>query len=199
MSSLPWVSVNYFSPLTVGESTEPEMVSDYPFENERNEKCLEVEGRRKEVEGRQTKRFEKAKEGMAEWVLWMMHQDSSRGEKVLEPWTHRGRKSEVMQLQAILEMRTEEGLEAVKEMQGKKQWIRQINNASVMIPTIIETLTDRRGCTMEALLDCGATGCYINEGFANVKNLPMDCLPRPLPTMQMVLGCQGLAVVSLYD
>ena len=58
MSSLPWVSVNYFSPLTVGESTEPEMVSDYPFENERNEKCMEVEGRRKEVEGRQMKRLD---------------------------------------------------------------------------------------------------------------------------------------------
>ena len=34
---------------------------------------------------------------------------------------------------------------------------------------------------MEALLECGATGCYINEGFTNVKNLPMDHLPRPVP------------------
>ena len=78
-------------------------------------------------------------------------------------------------------MRSKEGLEAVKEMQGKKQWLRQINNASVMIPTIIETLTDRRGFTMEALLNCGAMGCYIDEGFANAKNLPMDHLPRPVP------------------
>ena len=126
MSSLPWVSVNYFSPLTVEESTEPETVSDYPLENERNEKCIEVEVRRKEVEGRQMKRLEKPKEGMAEWVWWMTHQDSSRGEKVLEQWTHQGRKSEVMQqtVQAILEMRSKEVLEAVKEMQGKKQWIR---------------------------------------------------------------------------
>ena len=68
-SSSPWVSVNYFSPLTVEESTEPKTVSDYPLENERNEKCIEVEVRRKEVEGRQMKRLEKPKEGTAEWVL----------------------------------------------------------------------------------------------------------------------------------
>ena len=50
-----------------------------------------------------------------------------------------------------------------------------------MIPTVVETLTDMRGFTMEVLLDCGAMGCYINEGFANVKNLPMNHLPRPVP------------------
>ena len=78
-------------------------------------------------------------------------------------------------------MKKEKGLEAVKEVGGRKQWIRQINNALVMIPTVIETLTDRRGFTMKALLDCGTTGCYINEGFANAKKLPMDHLPRPVP------------------
>ena len=57
-SSLPWVSVNYFSPLTVEESTEPETVPNYPLENERNEKYVEVEVRRKEVEGRQMKRLD---------------------------------------------------------------------------------------------------------------------------------------------
>ena len=51
----------------------------------------------------------------------------------------------------------------------------------VMIPTVIETLIDRRGFTMEALLDCGAIGCYIDKGFANAKKSPMDHLPRPVP------------------
>ena len=51
--------------------------------------------------------------------------------KVLEHWTHWGRKLEGIQkmVQVILEMRWEEGLEAVKEIQEKKQWIRWINNA----------------------------------------------------------------------
>ena len=66
MSSLLCVSVNYFSPLTVEESTEPKTVSDFPLENKRNEKCVEVEVRSKEVERRQMKRSDKLKEGTAE-------------------------------------------------------------------------------------------------------------------------------------
>ena len=59
----------------------------------------------------------------------------------------RGRKSEATQetIQAILGMDKGEGLEAVKEMRGRKQWIRRINNASMMMSTVVETLTDKRG------------------------------------------------------
>ena len=105
-----------------------------------------------------------------------------RGESIGH-WMHLRRKSEVTQetVNEILEMTAVEGLEAVSEMHEKKQWIRQINNASVMIPIMVETLTDRRGFTLEVLLDCGVTGCYIDKGFALAKNLPMDCLPRPIP------------------
>ena len=56
-------------PLTVEESTEHKTILDYPLGNKRNEKSMEVEAKRKGVEGRQTKRLEKPKEGMAEWVL----------------------------------------------------------------------------------------------------------------------------------
>ena len=73
------------------------------------------------------------------------------------------------------------GLEVVKEFRERKQWVWRINNASVMVPTVIETLTDRRGFAIEALLDCGAMGCYIDKGFAVTKNLPMEQLPRPIP------------------
>ena len=62
-------------------------------------------------------------------------------------------------------MEAEKGLQAVKEIQGRKQWVRRINNALVMVPTVIETLADKRGCEVEALLDCGETGCYIDDGF----------------------------------
>ena len=66
-----------------------------------------------------------------------------------------------------------EGLEAVREMHEKKQWIRQINNASVMIPIMVETLTDRREIMIEALLDCGAMECYVDKGYALAKPIPV--------------------------
>ena len=50
-----------------------------------------------------------------------------------------------------------------------------------MVTTVIETLTDKRGFTVEALLDCGVTGCYIDDGFVTAKSLPTEQLPRPVP------------------
>jgi predicted aspartyl protease len=50
-----------------------------------------------------------------------------------------------------------------------------------MIPVVIETTDDWRGFTIDALLDCGATGCYIDEGFAKSKFLNMKHLPRSIP------------------
>ena len=73
------------------------------------------------------------------------------------------------------------GLETVKEMRGRKQWIRRINNASVMMSTVVETLTDKRGFAVEALLDCGAMGCYIDDGFVTDKSPPTERLLRPVP------------------
>ena len=92
-------------------------------------------------------------EGTAEWVLWMVHQNPKEGERVLGDWTHRGRKSEATQetVQAILRMDKGKGLETVKEMRGRKQWIRRINNASVMMSTVVETLTEERICGRGAL------------------------------------------------
>ena len=75
----------------------------------------------------------------------------------------------------------EEGLEAVKELRERKQWVWRINSAAVMVPIVIETLSDRRGFAIEALLDSGAMGCYIDKGFAVAKNLPMERLPCPIP------------------
>ena len=88
----------------------------------------------------------KPTEGTAEWVLWMIHQNPKEGESVLGQWMHRGSLKPhaaspyihvvhehpwTLQetLQAILGMVRGEGLKAVKEMQGRKQWIRRINNA----------------------------------------------------------------------
>ena len=168
MSSSPMVSVNYFSPLNIEESTEIESMLDSPQNAEKRVGAVDADV---------------PVEGTAEWVLWMMHQNPKEGESVLGDWTHIGRKSEVMQetIQAILGMDKGKGLEAVKEMRGRKQWIRRINNASVMMSTVVETLTDKRGFAVEALLDCGAMGCYINYGFVTAKNLPTEQLPRPVP------------------
>ena len=168
MSSFPGISVNYFSLLNIEESTETESMLNSSQKAEKRVGVVNVD---------------EPVEGTAEWVLWMMHQNPKEGERELGHWMHRGRKSKAMQetVQAILRMDKGKGLETVKEMRGRKQWIRRINNASVMMSTVVETLTDKRGFAVEALLDCGAMGCYIDDGFVTAKSLPTERLPRPVP------------------
>ena len=67
MSSLPRVSVNYFSPLNIEESTETESMLDSP---QKAEKRVGVADEDKPVKG------------MAEWVLWMVHQNPKEGDVV---------------------------------------------------------------------------------------------------------------------
>src|SRR3979490_349793 len=91
MSSLPWASVNYFTPLAVEESTEPEPET-IPEQSLKVKKEREKKRKERVVI---TKEAERPKEGMAEWVLWKMHQNDKLGQEVLRQWTHRGRRAEV--------------------------------------------------------------------------------------------------------
>jgi hypothetical protein len=171
--------------LAMEEDSEPKTVPVNHQEIDREEvreSDVREQGKSKEQTPKPMRSM-RPEEGTAEWVLWMLHRDMEKGRKMLEQWTRRGRKAEATleAAEIIRGMGQEEGLEAVKELRGRKQWVRRINNASVMVPTVIETLTDKRGFAIEALLDCGATGCYIDKGFAIAKNLPMERLPRPIP------------------
>ena len=66
-------------------------------------------------------------------------------------------------------------------MRKSPQWIRKVNQLSVMLPVAIETLDDHHGFALDVLLDCRATGCYIDEGFAKSKFLNMERLLKPIP------------------
>src|SRR3979490_1172467 len=112
MSSSPWTSVNYLTPLAVEESTEPEPET-IPEQSLNVKKEREKKRKERVVI---TKEAERTKGGTAEWVLWKMHQNDKLGQEVLRQCTHRGRRAEVTPevVEAIRKMRREEGMEAVK-------------------------------------------------------------------------------------
>src|SRR3979490_1646213 len=90
-SSLPWASVNYFTPLAVEESIEPEPET-VPEQSLKVEKEREKKRKERVVI---TKEEERPKEGMAEWVLWKMNQNDKSGQEELRQGTNRGRRAEV--------------------------------------------------------------------------------------------------------
>ena len=72
ISSFPWVSVNYFLPLTIEETTETKSMPDCPQGVEE----VDAKEEDKRAEGGDDGQLT---EGMAEWVLWVMHQNSEEG------------------------------------------------------------------------------------------------------------------------
>jgi len=42
-------------------------------------------------------------------------------------------------------------------------------------------LDDQCTFDLQGLPDSGATGCYIDEGFARAKGINLETLPRPIP------------------
>ncbi|KAJ8587818.1 hypothetical protein M405DRAFT_714825, partial [Rhizopogon salebrosus TDB-379] len=67
------------------------------------------------------------------------------------------------------------------ELKCPRQWVRKINQNSVVIPLQVSTLDDQRTFHLQGLLDSGATGCYIDEGFIRAKGINLEPLPRPIP------------------
>jgi len=76
MSSSPWVSVNYFLPLTIEENTETKSTI-CPQEVEK----VDVKEEDKRAKAGDD---EQLTEGMEEWVLWVMHQNAEEGQGALE-------------------------------------------------------------------------------------------------------------------
>jgi hypothetical protein len=171
--------VNRFEVLEIEESSDTddgmEIVSEISTPKER-EKAPEL------PEKKETKKSE-LKEWTPEWIRWNLENHREKGVRILNTWTHKKRKAEVTEglVDELLHLREQECREAITELRRSPQWIRKIDQSSVMIPVVIETLDDRRGFTLDALLDCGATGCYVDEGFAKSKFLNMERLPRPIP------------------
>ena len=64
-------------------STETKSMPDFPQEVE------EVDAKEEHIRA-EAGDAEQPTEGMAVWVLWVMHQNEEEGQGALEQWTHRG-------------------------------------------------------------------------------------------------------------
>ncbi|KIN94619.1 hypothetical protein M404DRAFT_72282, partial [Pisolithus tinctorius Marx 270] len=56
-----------------------------------------------------------------------------------------------------------------------------INSNSIFLPLTLQTLDDRWSFNVEVLLDSGASGCYIGEGYVRTKLINTQSLLRAVP------------------
>ncbi|KIJ41396.1 hypothetical protein M422DRAFT_146957, partial [Sphaerobolus stellatus SS14] len=54
-------------------------------------------------------------------------------------------------------------------------------NKSLFFLSILLRFPGKKPITTHALVDCGASGCFISDHFAQRHSLPWSCLPDPVP------------------
>lgn len=125
----------------------------------------------------------KPRQGSLQWVVNQLHRDLPLALKALRRWSNRQRRQELSTelVMELLSLSPDSQHSVLRELKNPKRWIRRIGQRSVLIPTLSTTLTDQRKFDVVSLLDCGATGCYLDEGFARAKGLFMEKLPCAIP------------------
>ncbi|KAJ8590173.1 hypothetical protein M405DRAFT_713568, partial [Rhizopogon salebrosus TDB-379] len=117
------------------------------------------------------------------WVIEHLKGMDEEALKVLRRWSNRQRTSEIQQ-ELLLQLRAANfnlQRDILRELKHSRTWIRRIDQNSVVIPISITTLDDQRTFTLRGLLDSGATGCYIDKGFIQAKEINLEALPRSIP------------------
>ncbi|KIK72112.1 hypothetical protein PAXRUDRAFT_22386 [Paxillus rubicundulus Ve08.2h10] len=121
--------------------------------------------------------------GSLDWVHGQLYCGEKAAIKALYRWANRQRRAELTSnlVEELKALKPEVLREALRELKKPRRWICRIDQNSIMVPTVIQTLDDRRTFDVDGLLDCGATGGYIDEGFARAKGLNLERLPRAIP------------------
>lgn len=102
---------------------------------------------------------------------------------ILQSWVPKPRWNEIDDglLKDLMCLDSEHALSILTELKEPRHMISKINHKSVEIPLSLQTLDDLRSFSADALLDSGATGCYINKSFAEELQLNTTPLPRKIP------------------
>ncbi|KAK2464821.1 hypothetical protein APHAL10511_003239 [Amanita phalloides] len=121
--------------------------------------------------------------GTIHWVYAQLAKGPSVALHALYRWSHRQRRSELTTalVQELRSLPPDDAYLALRELKKPRRWIRRVGQISVLIPALSTTVTDQCSFDISALLDCGATGCYLDEGFAHAKGLFLERLPRAVP------------------
>jgi transposase InsO family protein/predicted aspartyl protease len=126
---------------------------------------------------------EKMKKGSIQWVMESLTKPTKTCLGILKRWVNRSRRIEVEEglIKELLSLEPDLRRAVLRELKKPRNWIRRVGQNSVFVPITLHTLDDRREFQMDALLDSGATGCYIDDGFVKAKGLNLETLPHAIP------------------
>ena len=107
--------------------------------------------------------------GKAERFLQRIKEIKKNAMNMLKQWTSKDRGDEVtvFLLQSLLMAPYDEALETLRDLKQPRHYIASLGGQhSFHLPIAFQTTDTNTSFTTEALLDCGATGLYIDHKFA---------------------------------
>ena len=126
--TIPSSSVNKFKVLEIEECSDTDSDEEIPLETVEKtltpRKKKKVSGKPKDIQSEWTKKSE-LKAWTPEWIRWNLENKKARGIRLLDTWTHKKRKSEVMDklIDQLLLLRDQEYREVILELRRAPQWI----------------------------------------------------------------------------
>ncbi|KAJ3510878.1 hypothetical protein NLJ89_g4422 [Agrocybe chaxingu] len=109
--------------------------------------------------------------------------NSKKLQRILEKWVPRTRWQEIDDslIRDLCFLDEDIALSILSQLKEARHSISRINSDSMFIKTNISTPDGHDTFELDALLDSGATGCYLSERFVTTNGLKLITLPRPIP------------------
>ena len=122
--------------------------------------------------------------GKAECFLRRIRETRKNAMDVLRKWTSKDRHDEVtvFLLQSLLAAPYDQALETLRDLKQPRHYISNLGGQhSLHLPITFQTTDTNASFSENALVDCGATGLYMDREFAQSLNLNLQTLSHPIP------------------
>jgi len=127
---------------------------------------------------------EKCLMGRTEHFLQRIKETKKNAMNMLRRWTSRDRSDEVtvFLLQSVLTAPYDQALETLRDLKQPQHYISNLGGQySLHLPMSFQTTDTNASFSDEGLIDCGATGVYMDREFARSHNLNLQTLSHPVP------------------
>jgi hypothetical protein len=122
--------------------------------------------------------------GKAGRLLQRIRERPDSIQKELHHWSGKTRHPELAEslCRSLLVSQIAEAVRTLEVLRGERHYISRVgNHHSMEIPVALQTTDSGRTFGTDALVDSGATGCYIDEAYARSLGLNLEKLSHTIP------------------
>src|SRR5262245_1000890 len=118
-----------------------------------------------------------------DWIVDRLQDSPDRAIPLLRDWAHPKRRQEINNLTIgrINDMKTNEAVEAIKELKTPTRYMRGTSTNRLAVSTIVKTPNLKDKFETKTLIDCGCEGSVIDKQFIEEQGIQTKKLRLPIP------------------